>query len=475
MQNAIKTDASNSTVEARDEEPVAANDNKPASNPGTSVTEDSVAYIFASTYRDTLRFCHSTGAWFEWDGSYWRRNEVGLAAHHVRVMARDMSQGLSPKALATIRKRSFASGVEGFARNDPTFAVTIEAWDRDPFLLGTPDGTVDLRTGKMRAADPADGITKLTSTAPSAQADCPLWLRFLQDATGGDGEMIRFLQQWCGYCLTGDTREHALVFVHGDGGNGKSVFLNTTSYILHDYATTASMDTFVASRSDRHPTDLAMLRGARLVSASETEEGRAWAESRIKQMTGGDAISARFMRQDFFTFQPQFKLFVVGNHQPALHSVDAAARRRFNIVPFTRKPTKPDRELEAKLRGEAPAILRWMVDGCRDWQRNGLVRPASIVEATETYFAEQDTFGPWLKDACRVEPDNRSISDFVADLFKSWTDYAEASGERPGSQKGFVQSLTKSGFKKGQRVRGGQLYIGLQLLRQAEKEPSVRD
>lgn len=440
-----------------------------------NLTEDDVARLFADTYAGKLRFCHSTGAWFDWVDTHWRRNETGLAAHYVRLIARDLSVGHTGKTKAAVRKRSFSSGVETFARNDPTFAVTITAWDSDPFLLGTPGGTVDLRTGKMRRADPADGVTKLTAVAPSVQADCPLWLKFLDESTGGDTELVRFLRQWCGYCLTGDTREHALVFVHGDGGNGKSVFLNTVAYILSDYATTASMDTFVASRNDRHPTDLAMLRGARLVTASETEEGRAWAESRIKQMTGGDPITARFMRQDFFTFQPQFKLFIVGNHQPALHSVDTAARRRFNIVPFTRKPARPDRELEAKLRGEAPAILRWMIAGCMDWQTSGLVRPASIVEATETYFAEQDVFGQWLKDCCRVEPDNRSISDFVADLFKSWTEYAEASGERAGSKKAFVQSLTKGGFQKGQRVRGGQLYTGLQLLKPAADRESARD
>ena len=206
----------------------------------------------------------------------------------------------------------------------------------------------------LRQADHADGITKLTAVAPAPTADCPRWLAFLDETTGGDADLIRFLQQWCGYCLTGETREHALVFVHGGGGNGKSVFLNTITRIMHDYATTAAMDTFTASKFDKHPTDLAMLRGARLVTASETEEGRAWAEARVKQMTGGDPITARFMRQDFFTFFPNFKLFIIGNHKPVLQNVDDAAKRRFNIVPFTRKPEKPDRELETKLAGEWP-------------------------------------------------------------------------------------------------------------------------
>jgi putative DNA primase/helicase len=173
------------------------------------------------------------------------------------------------------------------------------------------------------------------------------------------------------YSLTGTTREHALLFIYGPGGNDKSVLLNTVSGILGDYCRTAPMDTFTASPGDRHPTDLAMLRGARLVTATETEEGRAWAESRIKQMTGGDPISARFMRQDFFTFTPQFKLTITGNHKPVLRNVDEANRRRFKTGPFLHTPPQPDRELEIKLRAEWPGILEWMVEGCLDWQKNG--------------------------------------------------------------------------------------------------------
>jgi putative DNA primase/helicase len=234
MQNALKSLESDSAVETSDDVLVAANDNGAT----FELSEDGVARSFATYYGGSLRFDHSTGAWFEWTGSYWRKNEVGLAPHYVRLLARDMSAG--NKKANSVRKKSFAAGVETFARNDPTFAVTIEAWDKDPFLLGTPDGTVDLRTGKMRPADPADGITKLTSVAPAAKADCPLWLKFLDESTGGDVELIRLLQQLCGYSLTGDTREHALFFIYGGGGNGKSVFLNTVSHIMFDYATMAA-------------------------------------------------------------------------------------------------------------------------------------------------------------------------------------------------------------------------------------------
>ncbi len=211
---------------------------------------------------------------------------------------------------------------------------------------------------------------------------------------------MRFLQQIAGYCLTGDTREHALFFIYGPGGNGKSVFLNTLNGILADYAETAVMDAFAASAHDKHSTDIAMLRGARLVSVSETEEGRAWAETRVKQLTGGDKVTARFMRQDNFTFTPRFKLVIVGNHKPVLTNVDDAAKRRFNIIPFTRKPPRPDQQLEEKLKAEWPGILRWMIEGCLDWQANGLVRPAIVAEATAEYFDDQDTFGQWLEEHC---------------------------------------------------------------------------
>ena len=338
------------TVAANAHTAVAANDNAALSSVARQssqqpeiidvLTEDDVARLFADEYAGQLLYCHSTGAWFRWGGQHWEKNETQLPLHFVRLLARDLSAGGEKTEKTTVRKKSFAKGVETFAQADPAFSVTIEAWDKYPFLLGTPGGTVDLRTGLRRNADPADGITKLTSVAPAASADCPLWLRFLDESTGGDAELIRFLQQWCGYSLTGDTREHALIFIYGGGGNGKSVFLNTASYILKDYATMAAMDTFTASRGDKHPTDLAMLRGARLVTASETEEGKAWAEARIKSLTGGDAISARFMRQDFFEFKPAFKLCIIGNHKPVLQNVDDAARRRFNIIPFTRKPAE---------------------------------------------------------------------------------------------------------------------------------------
>ncbi|MGA2638444.1 phage/plasmid primase, P4 family [Methylocella sp.] len=427
------------------------------------VTEDSAALEFARRFDGKLRYDHDASKWFEFDGNVWRLNKTCLAFHWARELARELAQAEADKIRYVSSKVSFASGVERFSRADRAFAVTSEMWDLDHFLLGTPDGTVDLRTGRLRQSNPDDGITKSTAVSPADAADCRQWLRFLDETTRGDAELIRFLQQFFGYSLTGNTMEHALLFGHGGGGNGKGVTLTTVGGILGDYHVTASMDMFIASAHDRHPTDLAMLRGARLVTASETEKGRAWAETRIKSLTGGDPVTARFMNRDFFTYQPTFKLFIVGNDSPALSSVDDAARRRFNIVGFTNKPEKPDLELGDKLRAEWPSILRWMIDGCLDWQRNRLVRPKSVIAATSDYFTAQDMLGQWLDERCDCEPGNTYKTATSGEAFSDWVSYAKAAGEPPSSQKAFAENLTKRGFTKSRGHGGKRMFVGVRL------------
>jgi putative DNA primase/helicase len=411
-----------------------------------TVTQDGIAQVFARRFEDQLRFCHHTGAWFEWTGTHWKMDKTSLAFQFCRELSREFTMDSGQTELKEVRRISFAGGVEKFAKSDRLMAVTCEIWDRDPFLLGTPAGTVDLRTGKLREPDPADGITRITSVSPAATVDCPRWLQFLEQ-TFGDAELIGFIKQWGGYCLTGDINEHALVFGFGNGKNGKSVWMNTITGIMGDYATTAAMETFTASKFDRHPTELAMLRGARLVTASETEEGRSWAESRIKQITGGDPITARFMQKDFFTFQPNFKLSIIGNHKPLLRNVDEAARRRFNLIPFNRTPINIDPLLGQKLRAEWPGILRWLIEGCLDWQNRGLVRPKSVIAATESYFEDQDLIGQWLDEKCDAEPENKYKWEATAMLFASWTEFSNLAGEGPGSRKTFSTELTRRGFE----------------------------
>lgn len=326
---------------------------------------------------------------------------------------------------------------------------------------------VDLKAGVLLPPDPSAMLTRSTSVRPDWKQGCPTWMRFLTESTGGDVQLIDFLRLWCGYCLTGHTREHALVFIYGPGGNGKSVFLNVLTGILGDYAVTAAMDTFTASKWDKHPTDLAMLAGARVVTASETEEGKPWAEARLKHMTGGDKMTARFMRQNNFEFMPQFKLSIVGNHKPVLNNVDDGLRRRFNIIPFERKPANPDRELEAKLKAEWPAILAWMVDGCRDWQVVGLIRSESIEAATASYFVDQDLFQQWLDDECEIDISNRWLTEATSRLFAAWETYAKAAGEVPGSRKAFADQMRRRGLMP-DRINAMRLFRGVRLLRQED-------
>lgn len=345
---------------------------------------------------------------------------------------------------------------------DPRLAVTSAQWDQDGYLMGTPDGTLDLRTGLLRAADAADGITKLAALAPRRMAT-PLWDAFLGQTFKGDEELIAFNQRWFGYCLTGDIREHALWFGSGSGGNGKGVMLNTIHWLMGDYAAVAPMDMFTAKMHDGHSTDLAGLRGARMVTASETEEGRAWAESRIKQMTGGDPITARFLFKNFFTYQPQYKLALIGNHNPRLKNIDDAMRRRFNLVPFLNKVEKAaqDQRLQEKLQGEGAGIMQWLVDGCLAWQRGGLAAPAAVRTATEKYFTDQDLIGQWLAE---YYVDDRGGLTANADLFKSWMLYAQAAGVEPGTQRQLTEALERRGYELTRTNALGRCMRGLRLV-----------
>ena len=419
-----------------------------------AISEDMVALEFAARYTNELRFDHDRGIWFHWNGNIWECERTKLAFSWARSLTREMSKGRKSKARASVCRVNFASGVEKMAQADRAFAVTSDAWDRDHYLLGTPRGTVDLRTGELREARPEDLISKQTAVAPAATADCPLWLKFLREATQDNQGLIDFLQCFCGYCLTGDTKEHAFLFCWGPGGNGKGVTQNTVGAIMGDYRANAAVATFVATRGERHPTDLAMLHGARLVTSSETEEGHAWAESRIKTITGGDMVTARFMRQDFFQFKPQFKLLIIGNHKPTLQNVDEAARRRINMVSFLYAPATPDRDLEKKLEAEWPGILRWLIEGCLRWQREGLVKPSVVTEATNEYFEDQDSVQQWIDECC--DTTDRRAESKNSDLFKSWSMWADVRGERASTSRWPVHTLDRMGFRKfrTKQVRG---------------------
>lgn len=420
-------------------------------------TEDRVASEFSARYGDSLKYDHSAEAWYQWTNAHWVKLEMPIAMHMARILARELGGN---------GKSSFVAGAERFAKADPMHAVTADIWDNDPMLLGTPTGTINLRTGQQHRAKPEYMITRMTGCSPKSGTP-EKWITFLNEVTGDDQGVIDYLQRLFGYCLTGDISEQALAFFHGPGGNGKGVFLNVMRSIMGTYAVTASMETFTASKHDRHPTDLAMLAGARLVTASETEAGRSWNQQRITNITGADPITARFMRKDFFTYIPKFKLIIIGNYAPRLQHVDEAMKRRFNLVPFNRKPKVKNLKLQAELMEEAPMILAWALQGCLEWQKVGLVPPNTITDATSDYFDDQDLFGQWIEDRCVTGKDatGREYEASSGQLFNAWREYAKeaAQYDKTGTTSDFAEAMEKRGFVRFRKkaMRG---FKGIKLL-----------
>jgi putative DNA primase/helicase len=435
-------------------------------------SDEGLATDFASTYHKELRYVGQWNKWLVYDGVKWDVDHRLIVHTHSREYVRnkanmlqeaiynrivsDLDPNLSPakyeeakgdaRSKAQSKTHSMLSSstihsIATLARYDRRFASTVDTWDSDPWLLNTPGGTIDLHTGQMRKHKPTDYIRKVTSVAPDHRTQPRMWLSFLHKIMDGNEEMVRYLQKVFGYCLVGETKEHQMYFGYGTGANGKGVTLNTMRDLLGDYGVEAAIETFIVNDTARHPTELADLQGARLVTCGETDEGQRWAEARIKMLTGGDPVKARFMRQDFFQYTPQFKLFLAGNHKPRLSNVDEAIERRFRLIPFTVTIPKPERDtdLAKKLRQEWPSILAWAIDGCLAWQAEGLEPPCAVATATTGYLDQEDAIATWIDECCVVAPGKGFT--YVTDLYKSWCDWARSSGEPVGNKRGLTQHL----------------------------------
>jgi putative DNA primase/helicase len=423
--------------------------------------DDALGLRFTDKFSPALRFVAAWNRWMLWDGTIWKKDDTLRVFDLVRGMCRMISaEAREPKLRAALASAKTISAIEKLVRSDRRHALLADQWDADPWLLNTPGGIVDLRTGETQPHDPKHLMTKSTSITPGG--DCPLWREFLNRVTGNNLLLADYLKRVAGYWLTGLTREQSMWFFYGTGRNGKGVFLNTFVRIMGDYAMTASPDTFTEAGSSKHLTVLARLQGARLVVSQETEEGIPWAEARIKSVTGGDPITANHMRQDPFTFTPQFKLGISGNHKPGLKSVDEAIRARFNLVPFTVTipPGERDPNLSEKLWDEAPGILAWAIEGCLDWNAVRLRPPAVVSEATAEYFDSEDATMLWVADCCEV---GATHSEMSGKLFQSWRTWALSAGETPGSHKAFSRTMEKHGFPTGKKTKHGAPIKGLRF------------
>jgi P4 family phage/plasmid primase-like protien len=425
--------------------------------PDTPVPEQPVLYSeqwlakkIVQQRRGEIRYVPSQEKFLVWNRGRWEPDAVKLAEDVIKTELKTLARGVERHGSSPQEERQFArmalqmcsaakaTAVRMLLQSDRQIATSPDVLDHDPWVINTPNGIIDLKTGRLMPPDPDKLCTKSTAAPADFSGSAPEWHRFLEEATGGDHELFQYLKKLAGYVLTGSTREQILFFIWGPGGNGKSVFVNTLNGVLADYARTATMDTFTASSSDKHSTDIAMLHGARMVSASETQAGKRWDEARVKRLTGGESVTARFMRMDNFTYIPQFKLVFVGNHKPEIRDLDAAFRRRIHMVPFTVTPAVVDLELAAKLRAEFPAILAWMVEGCLLWQQEGLAPPEAVRDMTAEYFHEEDAVGRWLEEKCELNPRSTVLSN---DLFLNWREWANRNGEFPGSLKRFSSAL----------------------------------
>lgn len=396
-----------------------------------------VADRFAEAHRANLRYVGDQGMWYHWTGQVWKPDNAGGVEQAAleRFMTReaqllkanapsDESEGAAKARQGAIaRLQSTKAHRDILPRCRTKLTISYSQLDNTPDLLNCPNGLVDLRTGAAVPRGRERLVTRMTSV-PIAPAGSPpplRWLTFLREVTGGDEELFAYLHRALGYTLWGSAAEHLIFFLHGEGGNGKSVLLNTVFSILGDYAGTASRKLFLATKSDDHPTTLASIAGKRMVLVPELDADAAWNERLLKEFSAGDPLTARFLYKDEFTFRPSGTLWFSGNDRPKFSKIAPAIERRFKLIEFEYRPAKPDHDLPQKLMREGPRILRWLVDGCVQWSQQGVGTCKHVDRNTGEYFDENDDLRKWINERCERDPYAvTSTAELHAD-YREWT------------------------------------------------------
>ena len=420
-----------------------------------------------------LRYCHAWNKWLNWKGSHWEIDNTGeierKAKNTIRGMYLDAANlqnedqrtALAKHAARSESSRAIAAMIE-LTKSEPGIPITTEQLDNDIWLLNCKNGTLDLKTGELRAHKRNDLITKcIPVNFDSSPIKPVVWIDFLNTIMNSNQELISFLQRAIGYSLTGSTKEQCLFILYGSGANGKSTFMETISDLLNDYSKHSPPDTFLQKDSNGGPNnDVARLVGARLVVASEIEEGKRLNESLIKNITGGELLTARFMRAEYFEFMPRFKVFISTNHKPQVKGTDKAVWRRIRLIPFNVSipPEEQDKDLLEKLRVELPAILNWAAQGCREYLKTGLGEPEEVKAATNMYKAEMDIMANFLSECCEVSTQLETRSQKLYEVYENW---CRANGERPLTQTKFSLRLIEKGFKKEKTAIGAMWMIEL--------------
>ena len=442
------------------------------------------AQTFARLHDGRLLHDHSSGAWFEFDGVRWARDDLGRITQHGLAVSRQLlneatiamaraasepnpnlqkhlkeeADKISLAAISLHRKPRLDAMI-AMAATDPRIAANRSMFDARDMMIGVQNGTVEL--GELpithRDGDPHDMVTRQTGCAYDALALCPTWDSFLERVQPDPGVRL-WLRRWAGYCLTGLTSEQSFIVFHGLGANGKSVFAETIKKLLGSYAVSADFATFMAKNqgSDAIRNDLARLDKVRLVVASEGPEGARLDEDLVKRITGGDEITARFLHKEFFSFKPRFKLLLVTNHRPSISGTDHGIWRRVVLVPWTVTIPREeqDRRMAERLEAELPGILCWALQGLDEYLALGLdPLPQTIVAANAEYRKDSDTVGLWIEDACLLDPTGRATT---GELYQSYAAWTAAAGHRPMSSKTLGDRLRERGLTpwRTDRARG---------------------
>ena len=393
-------------------------------------------------FGESIRYCYIDKSWLYYDGRRWKYDDTGEPKRMIDEMLGFLK---TPEQIAlyddddTVAreyqkhiKKSRSSASKGAALKETEHLVPIVPADLDTHksLLNVPNGILDLRTGELSGHDPQKFITKIGYTEYTDHIDAPIWQQFLQDIFDGNDSLIRFIQKAVGYSLTGSTVEQCVFFCYGNGRNGKSTFLDIISNIMGEYAVNIQPETIMVKKQFGGATsDIARLKGARFVTSVEPNEGMRLDEGLLKQLTGGDRITARKLYGNEFEFSPEFKLWMGTNHKPIIRGTDLGIWRRIMLVPFTVQipDHKVDKHLKYKLRKELPGILKWAVDGCLLWQKEGLDLPDIVKEATSEYQFEMDVISSFL-DACCVPVGEIQASE----LYRAYRAWAQENGEYEG-------------------------------------------
>lgn len=437
------------------------------------LSEDAMAEEFAAQHGEDWRCVDAWNKWLHWDGEAWCEDRDHSRVEPMRMLYRRALQTPAAKTLTADGRRKMGGQAKAYASlryagTDRRIRSTPEVWDMDPYMLGVPGGVVDLKAGKLIESAREQHITMRCSVAP-ARGEPSAWLEMLRYWQGDDQDVIGFIRRYLGYALTGDGREQCMAFFYGPAASGKGTIMRLVSYLLgsvpppgntkfRSYHYEAPIATFLESRSDRHTTELAAMHQKRLITSEEPAAGAKWDEAKIKWLTGGSFITARYMRGDNFSFSMTGKIIVAANHRPRLATTDASIKRRMHVIPFEHPVADEDRDnnLDARLRAEAPQILNWLIEACLEWQECGLGLPEKISDSTANYLQAEDVLAQWIDESC-----DRDGSCESKALYQSYCRWAEEQGEKVWSRRAWANALVERGFQTKRGTAGVRMFVGL--------------